>query len=229
MRSLRIGFTSPQGGAGVSTVTVAIASRLQYYHHKLVTVVDCDLKKHSCMSLREKDDMSKANGTIYEMYAMPPGEIGTVEDVNSPNTIFYDLGGNMDHSVLEKMDYVYIPVVQSHMLGNCIRTVLNTAEDFYKMQSETKFRLFMNKCKPWGPERLWDLVRETEITPCDQIMITEARIYRRQSLLHNLYDNLPAIPTYDSINFRIMKDAGIYNLEWLILKDIERPRLWKRQ
>lgn len=228
MRSLKIGFTSPQGGSGVSTLTVAVASRLHYYHKIPVAVMDCDISKLSCVRLREKETVPD-EADVYGIYPLSPAAVGFGDELEKyPETILYDLAGIMDTAVLSKMDYVYIPIVESHMLGNAMRSVMKTAEDFYKAGAGTKFRVFMNKCKPSGQESLWDIVYETGFEPTDLIQITETRILSRLAILNNIYCDRPAVPTTCTLDDIVMKNVGFYHLEKLVLRDINRPRIWKQ-
>jgi len=176
------------------------------------------------------EDISKADIPAYGIHEITLGEIGNGGSwEKDPQVTLYDLAGTMDKNVLAKMDYVYIPLVTSPMLGDAVRNILLVAEEFYKAKSETKFRLFLNKCRPYGCERLWSLVKETGMTPCENILITEARVFSKQAIQNNIYAGASAIPTVDTIDHLLMKGAGLYNLESLVIRDIKRPRLWSQQ
>ena len=177
---LFIAFSTQQGGAGKTTLTVLMASYLYYVKGYDVAVVDCDYPQFSIKDMRERDlksiernpylrklayeQFKRIGKRAYPIVGSRPGNaIETVrpfvESATPPDFIFFDLTGTVNNLDLIRtvatMDYIFCPI----------------AADRFIMESSLKYASVINdtlittgKSNIKGIRLLWNMVDKREKT-----------------------------------------------------------------
>ena len=132
--SLKVAFSTQKGGAGKTTLTVIVASYLQYIKNQNVIVVDCDYPQHSISEMRQRDLKMIQEDDFYkqlafELFNSTDKKAFTIiestpqhaledaqEDIEElkPDFVFFDLPGTINNQevvrTLSKMDYIIAPI-----------------------------------------------------------------------------------------------------------------------
>ncbi|MCM1142390.1 MAG: ParA family protein [Muribaculum sp.] len=136
-----IAFSTQKGGAGKTTLTVAMASYLYYCKGVKVLVVDCDYPQYSIDDMRKREkqlmDLSPAfkksvSDTLvktklrpFPLLVCPPEEAmkkvrGIVEDSEDIDVVFFDLPGTVNNhgvvNVVNCMDVVIVPIAADNVV-----------------------------------------------------------------------------------------------------------------
>lgn len=136
-----IAFSTQKGGAGKTTLTVAMASYLYYCKGVKVLVVDCDYPQYSIDDMRKREkqlmDLSPAfkktvTDTLvstklrpFPVLVCPPEEAmqkvrDIVEDSEEIDMVFFDLPGTVNNhgvvNVVNCMDVVIVPIAADNVV-----------------------------------------------------------------------------------------------------------------
>ena len=136
-----VAFSTQKGGAGKTTLTVAMASYLYYCKGVKVLVVDCDYPQYSIDDMRKREkqlmDLSPAfkksvSDTLvktklrpFPLLVCPPEEAmkkvrEIVEDSEDIDVVFFDLPGTVNNhgvvNVVNCMDVVIVPIAADNVV-----------------------------------------------------------------------------------------------------------------
>ena len=136
-----VAFSTQKGGAGKTTLTVAMASYLYYCKGVKVLVVDCDYPQYSIDDMRKREkqlmDLSPAfkksvSDTLvktklrpFPLLVCPPEEAmkkvrEIVEDSEDIDVVFFDLPGTVNNhgvvNVVNCMDVVVVPIAADNVV-----------------------------------------------------------------------------------------------------------------
>lgn len=136
-----IAFSTQKGGAGKTTLTVAMASYLYYCKGVKVLVVDCDYPQYSIDDMRKRekqlmdlspafkktvtDTLVKTKLRPFPVLVCPPEEAmqkvrDIVEDSEEIDMVFFDLPGTVNNhgvvNVVNCMDVVIVPIAADNVV-----------------------------------------------------------------------------------------------------------------
>ncbi len=153
MKTKCVAFSTQKGGAGKTTMTVLIASYLQYVRGFNVAIVDCDFPQHSITEMRKRDVEMTLHSEYYKQlaytqitrtqkkgyiileskpeYALEEAQKLEHEELDF---IFFDLPGTVNSpgvlKTLSKMDYIFSPIAADRVvLESTLRFVVNINEN----------------------------------------------------------------------------------------------------
>ncbi|HML66560.1 MAG TPA: ParA family protein [Dysgonomonas sp.] len=153
MKTKCVAFSTQKGGAGKTTMTVLIASYLQYVRGFNVAIVDCDFPQHSITEMRKRDVEMTLQSEYYKQlaytqitrtqkkgyiileskpeYALEEAQKLEHEELDF---IFFDLPGTVNSpgvlKTLSKMDYIFSPIAADRVvLESTLRFVVNINEN----------------------------------------------------------------------------------------------------
>lgn len=136
-----VAFSTQKGGAGKSTLTVAVASYLYFVRNMNVLVVDCDYPQHSIEEMRGRDQkrielnpafkksvmetVMKTGRQPWPILVTTPDEAmgkvrNLVEGGNDIDIVLFDMTGTVNNpgivNVLNCMDTLVIPISADEMV-----------------------------------------------------------------------------------------------------------------
>lgn len=153
MKTKCVAFSTQKGGAGKTTMTVLIASYLQYVRGFNVAIVDCDFPQHSITEIRKRDVEMTLHSEYYKQLAYnqitrtqkkgyiileskPEYALEEAQKLEHEKLdfIFFDLPGTVNSpgvlKTLSKMDYIFSPIAADRVvLESTLRFVVNINEN----------------------------------------------------------------------------------------------------